>query len=526
MADRIAEAEGALGLRRAALRAPALAPGRALAVALAGGVTALLVFAVQAPLLRFSFFGDDFVALADISSRSAWGYVRDLFLLRDLTPNWRFLSGLFYLGAYRSFGLDAMPYLVILALLHSATAALCFWLVWRVTGAVPPAMFAGVFFGVTAAHVPTVAYVTAAPHVMAGFLLVLALAFFHEALTRDRRGFWAASVLCFAGAVAANEGAAVLAPAFGFGAAWRYAGDDGWWRDRTRVLRIALLSVPFAAIGVAAIVTFGACQCTEAGKEGIFAPGTQMNGNLWIYLGRLLWPIGIEPPGEVGAAHLGSGIAVAIVALVMLARGPALARFAAAFLALALVPQLPANWVLAPRYVYLGAIPFAVLAALVFAGAARYGARLAPALPALVAAAAVGVLGVSAWQAWEQNEAHGEKAAHWRELVDGLEARYADLPEGSRVYVRGGPLTDSIWQFYVLPSVGEVLWGGVAVFSPPAETEEFCRYPGDGAGLYLLDYDGGRYTPVPVEDAPNAQPPAVPGALPARAIDCPTPSLP
>src|SRR3990172_7605456 len=95
-----------------------------------------------------------------------------------------------------------------------------------------------------------------------------------------------------------------------------------------------------------------------------------------------------------------------------------------------------------------------------------------------------------------------------------MQERYAELPEGSRVYIRGGPLTDAIWQFYVLPSVGEVLYGGGVVVAVPGRGAPFCIPPGTAG--YVVDYDGGRFTPV-WEVAPASKEPPPPGF----AIGCP-----
>src|SRR3990172_10085225 len=110
---------------------------------------------------------------------------------------------------------------------------------------------------------------------------------------------------------------------------------------------------------------------------------------------------------------------------------------------------------------------------------------------ALVAFAFIGVYG---WQTWGQNKVFSSASDDWRTLVTGMRERYAELPEGSRVYIRGGPLTDAIWQFYVLPSVGEVLYGGVIVVAVPERESTFCIPPGTAG--YVVDYDGGRFTPV------------------------------
>jgi hypothetical protein len=154
---------------------------------------------------------------------------------------------------------------------------------------------------------------------------------------------------------------------------------------------------------------------------------------------------------------------------------------------------------LAPRYVYISSIPFAILAALLVADVGRQAARLSPALPLALGVAAVGVLVVYSWQTWQQHNDFDARTEQWEDIATSVKDRYPDLPPGSRVYVRGGPLTDAIWQFTVLPAYGTVLWDeGVDLFAVPAGTRELCEPEGD---LFVLDYDGGRYTPVVATDS-------------------------
>jgi len=120
------------------------------------------IFLVHLPVLNHYFFGDDFVPLADIASRSTPRYIADLFLLRDETPNWRFLTGLFYLATYKTFGLNAFPFLLVSVLVHIGTAGLIFALLRRALKMVWPAALGALFFGLTPAAVPTVGQVTAA----------------------------------------------------------------------------------------------------------------------------------------------------------------------------------------------------------------------------------------------------------------------------------------------------------------------------------------------------------------------------
>jgi hypothetical protein len=479
-----------------------LAARRGLWAGVAFAAAASAIFFVHLPVLTHYFFGDDFVPLADIASRSTWGYVRDLFLLRDLTPNWRFLPGLFYLGAYRAFGLNAFPFLLASVLVHIGTAGLIFWLVRRVVGAVWPAFLAAAFFGITAAHVPTVGQVTAFNNVLAGFLLMLALVALYEGLVREQLRWWvAASAVSFAGAIAANESAAVLAPVLGLVAFWKVSEVDGWWPAVAgRWARLALLSAPYGLIGGAALIGFSACRCTEAADGAIFAAGDHLIDNLWIYLGRLLYPVGMEPLGDVGTTHLAAGLAVATLAVAALLRGPPLARISVVFLLLALVPYLPLKLWAAPRYVYMGAIPFSLLAALLFVEVARYGSRFAPVLPALLALVAFGVLGLYGWQTWNQNQFIAAWSTRWQTLVVGLQERYPELPSGSTVYVHGGPFSRPLLQCKVLPAVGEVLWGDVKLFTFYTTYLVGHRIR-PGYQVNVVDAEQERFTPVHVQDA-------------------------
>ena len=492
-------------------RHPAISSATALVLAVAA------TFVAHLPVLGHYFFGDDFVPLAEIASSSTGAYVKDLFLLRDITPNWRFLPGLFYLGSYRAFGLDAFPMLLANVLLHLGTVALIFTLVRRIVGRVWPAFLAAAFFGLTAASAPTVAQVTAFNNVLAGFLVMLSLVTLHEGLARGRPRWWVAlSAIAFAGAIASNESTAALAPVPALLALWKLL-DWERWRQPQAWIRPAPLVALYGVVGGAALVGFGACRCTEAAS--VYAGGGQLFGNVWIYLGRLLYPIGLEFPGEVGAAHLVAGLVVAALALALLVLGPALARICVAFLALALIPYLPIDFALAPRYVYMASIPFSILAALLVVHAATYLARLAPALPLLLAPPAVVVMALYGWQTWEQNQFIADGSATWEALVSGLEESYPELPEGSRVIVRGGPHTGVLEQFFVLPAVGEVIWGGVELYSFPEETEVFCLPP-DG-DLYVTDFDDGRYTPVEVTDVD-----LVAGTpRPAIAVSCKPPAV-
>ncbi len=488
------------------------------AAALLSAIGAVLL--VHVPVLGHYFFGDDFVPLADIDANSNWRYIKDTFFQRDPTPNWRFLTALVYLAVYRSAGLNAFPFLLTAVLFHLGTAGLIFWLVRRATATVWPACFAAALFGLSAAPVPTVGQVTAFNNVLAGFLVMLAIVTLYEGLDRTSRLAWwlAGSAVAYLGAITANESASVLVPVFVAVIIWKAPDGEEWWRDRREWLRLAWLSVPYVIVGGVSFIAFAACDCTEANKEGVSSIGDHIFANFWVFLGRLLYPIGLEFPGKVGDAHLLAGLVLVALTAVLVVRGPALARVCAVFLPIALLPNTSITFALAPRYVYTGSIPFAILAALLFADAWRTGLALSRPLAGLVVLAALAALALSAWQAWEQNAAFADQTAEWRELADNVKDRFPDPPEGSRVYVRGGPLTSPLWQFTVLPALGITLWeGDVELQTVPDGTTEFCVRP--GRELFVADYDGGRFTPVPVtgSEGSGSGPEGLP---PAFAVSC------
>ena len=174
-----------------------------------------------------------------------------------------------------------------------------------------------------------------------------------------------------------------------------------------------MIATPFAMIGGTAIITLAACECTSAAGGGRYGVGMHMLDNLWLFLGRLLYPVGMEPLGELETAHKVAGPVLAAVSLVLFVRGPAAARFAVAFLILALLPFLPLKLWSAPRYVYLATIPFSMLVAVTLTEVIRISRAVSPVIPALVAFLVIGVLGLYGWQTVSQNDDFKVRTGLW-----------------------------------------------------------------------------------------------------------------
>jgi len=446
-------------------------------------IVVVATIAAQAPVLSHYFFGDDFVPLADVGSRGTGEYLKDLFLLDDITPNWRFLTGVFYLVWFEAFGTNALPYLATAVAFHAGAAALVFHFVRRGSGSVAAALVAGLVFGLTPASVPTVGQVTAINNVFGGFFVMLSIVLVYESFERSPRVVWAVgSVLAFATAIAANESVAVLAIVPALVAFWRAYQRDGadWLRAG------ALYAAPFAILGLAALIGFGAaCECTEAADDRLYGTGDHVVDNVFIFTGRLLYPVGLEPLGDVGTTHLLAGIALIGVAAYAFIAGPTFTRIAVVFLVLALVPYIPLKLWSAPRYVYVASIPFAMLAGILLVDIAGRVRSLSPVLPAVVSTLAIGALGLFVWQTWSQNEEFDDKTRPWQALVEGVEEALPNVPAQSTVYVVGSSLDDPLLQCVVMPSLGEVVWGETKLFTFPRGDETYRLRP--AYSVFLLE---------------------------------------
>src|SRR5712692_614128 len=80
-----------------------------------------LVVGIHIPTMHYYFFGDDFLPLGDIRTRSFPKYMSDVIFLRDLTPNWRPLTMLAYWVEFKAFGFNALPWRIVNLTLHVAS---------------------------------------------------------------------------------------------------------------------------------------------------------------------------------------------------------------------------------------------------------------------------------------------------------------------------------------------------------------------------------------------------------------------
>jgi hypothetical protein len=492
---------------------------------------------VHIPTFDYWFYNDDYVPFAEIArADSSWEYIWRLLTVQDITPNWRVVPGLVYLAGYKLFGMDPLPYHFVSTGTHLATCALIFHIVRRVTGEAWAGALGAVVFGLNPAHVFTVAQITSLNNVQGAFFAVATLVAVYESARASTRraeiALYAAAIISFVLAIASNESMAVLAPVYALTFLLWDNGGDGVvpvvrWTALERVtssnahllvsrcVRAGIRSVPFAGIGAAALLSFFACGCNEASTD--FFGSRNVADNALIYPGHIVYPIDLEsltePAGQpawmealsrrldsvsnqrldsIEAPHFFAAIALFAVIIVVAIRGPDLARIGAAFIVLAIVPYLYIQVFTAPRYTYQATAGFAILVPAVLASLhlrapERWRQKL------LLAAAPLIAL-LAAWYSWQTVDQGGpfkRETDEWERLVKDVERTFPDVPPGSRVVIIGGPWTDIIYQFHVMPSIAHVTWDpSVRMYSVPPEQGDaeiaqrqenwlIARYEGD-----------------------------------------------
>ena len=456
-------------------------------------IALIATLALQLTTLNHYFYFDDYVPFAEIVSQSRWEYVSNLLTSADLTPNWRPLPGLLFLVSYEVAGMDPLPARIVMVAMHVGTAAMLYYVVQRTTGRPWAGCVAALVFGLNPAYVGALSQVTTATQVMAGFFLVATLiAILECALSDDRTRslLWlGAGTALYILAIASHEGMAIMFPAYGLVFLTFDQNREG--RLRRSVLRTA----PFAFVGLATAVSFTACGC----NEGTDVWGTSYVGEqTLIYFGRMLYPVGLELPNDVGLAHaVAAPILIAIMAVVSFA-GPKIGRVGALWVVLAVAPHVFIEYFTASRYLYLATPGYA----LVFAAAAM---MIADRLPSTVDRRAVAVVGGAAlvvlggwfaYQTYEQDEHFRDASTAWRGYYGDVTTLWPAVPTDTRVITIGGPFQKYEYQLYILPAFAETTWGPTRTLqdyepgSLPAQLALTSNSP------YVAVYRDGVLTPI------------------------------
>jgi hypothetical protein len=449
-----------------------------------------LVVGIHIPTMHYYFFGDDFLVLGDIHSRTFPQYVRDVVLLRDLTPNWRPLTMLVYWGEFKVFGFNALPWRIVNLSLHVATVMVLYTFVLSATKRSFVALAAALVFGVSASAVHTVTYITAFPHVFSEFLLISSLYAIHRYVESDERRwgwYWLSFALYVLGFLA-NEGGVVLG-----GAIFVYVAAFSLFRRRD-VLSFALKMAPFAIAATVLVSSLSGCGC-QGVDAGFYGPGSHIPRETFIYMARLAYPVGAIKLDPTTIEWVWGSIVIGF-AIFFFVRGPNIARVAAVGMLLGVAPYVPGKIWTATRYSYMSTPFFAVLVAIAAGFVHHHLARLyKPAAHVLAAAALATVGGLYSWQTLHQTQPFLRETARWHLLADDLRADYPTVPEGTTIYVVDNEnlWTNPYWQPTWMTSVGHALYGkNVSVRALTSnDLAKLQRSYGDGQ-MYVVEFQDGH----------------------------------
>lgn len=448
----------------------------------------LLTVGIHIPTLHYFFFGDDFVVLGDINTRTFPQYAADVLRLHDLTPNWRPLTMLVYWGEFHAFGLDATAWRVVNLALHVATIGILYAFVLSWTRRPYVAALAALIFAVSASAVHTVTYITALPHVLSELLLVSSLYTLHRYVeSGERRAAWYwGSLLLFIGGFLANEGGVVLVLAlFAYFALASFA-------RRRDPLDFVMKMMPFALVSGVLVGSLSSCGC-QGIDGGFYGVGWHIPRDFWVYMSRLAYPVG-EISSEPTVVEWSVGSAVMAAALFFLVRGPNIARVAVVGMIVGVLPYAPAKIWTATRYTYMSlpffAIIIAIAAAWYYDVLARRQRHVAMTLGA---AAILAVAGLYSWQTIDQSTPFLELTDRWQVLTQELEQSRTDVPAGTTIYIVDNEdlWTNPLWQPAWMKSVGLALYGeGVHVRALPEDDLARMAPNLDDSALLLRLRDG------------------------------------
>jgi protein O-mannosyl-transferase len=368
---------------------------------LLGLALALLTLALYWPATHNGFVDyddDEYVTQnGHVQSGLSWDNTAWAFTTTDVS-NWHPLTWLSYMLDVELFGLDPQGFHATNIVLHALNAALLFWLLHGLTGALGPSLSVAALFAAHPLNVQSVAWVSERKNVLSTLFWLLAMLAYAAWVRRPRAASYAGLAVCLALSLLAKPMAVTLP--------FVLLLFDYWPLDRWRLgqRRLWLEKAPlFALVAVFSVVTF---QVQHAGGSVIAAsaiPASARAANAaWsylAYLGKAVWPVGLAafypfPKGGLPAWRVALALGtIAAVTAVLFRRREALRTQLVGWLWYlgTLVPVIGLVQVgtqaMADRYAYIPLI--GIFMAVAWAGAALVDRSLVPARVAAAAAAAL-----------------------------------------------------------------------------------------------------------------------------------------
>ena len=324
---------------------------------------------------------------------------------------------LFFMALYGAFGLDPLPFRVIIFATQFANLSLIQWIGTRLTGSRAAGFWAAVFWVLNSAQAEPLGWTSVYNQVMCAFFLLLAFHFLlRYTATRESRFLawqWVVFLLGF-GALELN----LVYPALAASYTWLYARK--FFRGT-----LALFAPSIAYV----VVHNLAAPVQKTGYYGMHFTGSVFR-TLFTYWTWSVGPTFLWTPLVLPKWFLPAGVAVVTVALLgfagwRLRRGDRLGVFCLAWYVATLAPLLPLRDHLTEYYVFIPLIGLCLLGGWGFVLGWRSGAA------GKAAAAAVAALYVfmTTPEALAASKWNYDRAARVRDLVEGVAGAHQQHPE-------------------------------------------------------------------------------------------------
>jgi hypothetical protein len=388
--------------------------------------TALLVLAVLIIYSRSTtayFFDDDFHWLQQTQSFTP----ARLIDLSRYDHFYRPVIELYFWAGLSLFGCAPFPFHAASIAIHLLTVALVYGFGRTISGSSTFAFLSSLFFAVQPGFTDAITWVGAITDLLPVPWYVLTL-WLHQRHLQTRAGRWHAAALgSFLVCHLTHEGAATLLPMMLLGDL-TFAGGG---RTRDRIVAIARRWVhyaPFALIlAVYLVIAYVVNTRSYLLQEGHYAFGWHAVPNIahyiiWLYVGQ-----------RAPLDYLGT---IVVLAGVLMWGSPRM-RYSAAWIAVTLLPVSFFTWDNAPRYLYLPAVGFAMLAAdLMLALRGFLAARMSPRSAQIAVAAVVAILTIRfGLFAKKAADSFPERTAVYERFARELRRTNPTVASGSSVFI-------------------------------------------------------------------------------------------
>jgi hypothetical protein len=405
----------------------------------------LLVLGLYLPTLNDPFHGDDFVAFTDFGSKPGLDYLRDVLFFKDSNFYWRPLGCAFHFALYEVFGLDAFVFRLagLTVFLLTLAGIYVFCLRERLGQAV--ALGAVLVFGLLPNHVVSVAWVTNTSRLMAVLFFLLVLIMLQA--RRPERRWWheTAAWLFFMAAILSDETTMALAPV-----PFLYATFVGEERVRWRpaALRLAAYMLPVLVLLPLQLEY----TMNDEPRLTSYGLGPHVIDQIWALVSHLVFPLATPVTIEVDLARIPAiqssvGLVAFAIGGVLFVLGSRPLKLLLVWIALALAPfTLWGVQYMAPRYVYMAALPYAIVLSWLSVTAIRAGLKLRLGrfepvrnmLKLLAPLVLVGLVFISSQALLDRNERWSRQTERYGLLRESLLDALPDVPPHTRIIIYYG----------------------------------------------------------------------------------------